>query len=328
MKVSDIRPIDAMADQSAAMQHDIDWLAARKDAFVHVTCPACSADNTAELYEKYGLQHQRCNVCETQYANPRPSADMLGEFYAQSQNYAYWAKFVFPASSEARREKLFRPRAKTAAAAAEKYLAPESRTLLEIGAAYGLFCDEAQKTGVFDRVLGIEPTPDLAQICRDLGIEVIESPYEKAELETSLDLIAHFEVIEHLFDPKAFLDWCHSGLRKNGLMLFTCPNVAGFETIVLGRGSGAIDHEHINMFTLKSMIGLLERCGFRVLEATTPGVLDVEIVQNAIADGIIGSSEIDPMIKHLIAPERAEAFQSFLIEQQLSSNMMILAQKS
>lgn len=327
MKVSDIRPLDAMADQAAAMQYDIDWLAARKAEFVHVSCPACDGDEAVRLYEKYGLDHHKCGLCGTQYANPRPSAELLGEFYGQSKNYEYWAKFVFPASSEMRREKLFRPRAEAVAEAADKYLGEGPLGLLEVGAAYGLFCDEVQRSKRFARVVGIEPTPDLAQICRDLNIEIIESPYEKVSLDAPVDIVAHFEVIEHLFDPKAFLMWCRGQLRDNGLVVFTCPNVAGFETIVLGRESGAIDHEHINMFTLASMTALLDRCGFDVLEAKTPGVLDVEIVQNAVADGLIEAEELGPIVTQLIAPERATAFQRFLSDNNLSSNMMIVAQR-
>ena len=51
---------------------------------------------------------------------------------------------------------------------------------------------------MFAKVIGIEPTPDLAQTCRDLGIHIIEAPYEQVALCEKVDVIAHFEVIEHL----------------------------------------------------------------------------------------------------------------------------------
>ena len=46
----------------------------------------------------------------------------------------------------------------------------------------------------FKRVVGIEPTPDLAQTCRKKGIEVIESPIEKINFETDqlFDVVVNF----------------------------------------------------------------------------------------------------------------------------------------
>lgn len=53
--------------------------------------------------------------------------------------------------------------------------------LLEIGAGSGIFCAKNSKLGLFERVIGLEPTQGLAQICRDKGIEVLEASFEKAE---------------------------------------------------------------------------------------------------------------------------------------------------
>ena len=51
------------------------------------------------------------------------------------------------------------------------------------------------------RVVAVEPTPDLAKTCRAKGLEVIESRIEDAKGLGVVDVIASFEVIEHLFDP-------------------------------------------------------------------------------------------------------------------------------
>ena len=115
MKVADIRPDSVMAGQAPALQKDIDWLAARRESFVHVPCPACGGDAPEPLYEKYRMAHVRCPDCATQYATPRPDAETLGDFYATSANYEFWAKHVFPVTSAARRVQIFRPRAEAVA---------------------------------------------------------------------------------------------------------------------------------------------------------------------------------------------------------------------
>jgi len=327
LKVGDIRPDSAMAGQEAALDADIAWLAARRDRFVAVACPACGGTDGIELYEKFSMTHRRCAACHTQFVSPRPDAGLLSEFYVQSRNYAYWAEHVFPASKEARRERIFRPRAELAADIVRS-AGIASPVLLEVGAAYGLFCDEAAKTGVFARIIAVEPTPDLAEICRQSGLDVIEAGYADADPGTSADLVAAFEVIEHLFDPGGFLRWCHDRLNPGGYILLTCPNIAGFETMLLGRSSNAVDHEHLNMFTPASLAGLAARVGFVECDVSTPGELDVEIVRRALEDGTLPRPSQDPVLLRLIEEGEDALLQAAVRSAGLSSNMRLTARKA
>ena len=152
MQGDEIRPREVMAGQAEAVQADVDWLAARRDAFVVVACPACGGDQATPLYEKLEMQHNLCRTCGTQYVNPRPPAELLGEFYAQSDNYKYWAKYIFPKSREARREKLFRPRAEILAEIAARK-GVNGGVFVEVGAAHGVFCDEVRKLEIFRKIV-------------------------------------------------------------------------------------------------------------------------------------------------------------------------------
>ena len=109
MKTDDIRPREVMVGQRVALAADIAWLEARGESFEPEPCPACAAAEHWQLYEKHGLDHVRCDDCGTQYDTPRPSA-MLAEFYARSENYSDWVKYIFPANAEAGRERIFAPR--------------------------------------------------------------------------------------------------------------------------------------------------------------------------------------------------------------------------
>ena len=330
MKVADIRPDAVMVGQRAAMHADIDWLTARRAQFVHVACPACAADAPTALYDKYGMTQVRCSSCATQYVNPRPTPSLLATFYAQSENYAYWAKHIFPASNAARRVRLFKPRAEMVARLA-RARGVAGGIVVEVGAGYGQFCEEIIKTGAFSRVIAIEPTPDLAGVCRTAGVETIEAPYEEARIPAGVDVIACFEVIEHLFDPAAFLKWSRSALKPGGMVVLTCPNSAGFETLLLGARSGAVDHEHLNLFTPRSLALLAESSGFTSIEMSTPGRLDVDIVQRALADGSLKPAELGPVLASLVSnpdPAIADDLQALLRRAGLSSNMMMVARTS
>jgi hypothetical protein len=329
MKVSEIRPDGLMAGQEAAMQEDIDWLAARKEAFVEVACPACGASAGRLLYEKYGMRHQLCTACATQYVSPRPTAETLGAFYAESVNYRYWAKEIFPASREKRRAGIFQPRAAIVAELVRRH-GIAGGVLVEVGAAHGLFCDEIRKLDLFTRLIAIEPTPDMANECRALGFETIEAPWERVRLDQPAQVMAAFEVIEHLFDPGAFLRWCHANLLADGHVLFTCPNIAGFETMLLGKASGAVDHEHINLFTPDSLCRLINASGFQVIERSTPGELDVDLVRRALEAGDLNEDSLGPVVSRLVRHsdrDVATRLQDLLKRAGLSSNMMVLARK-
>ncbi|MET4697232.1 2-polyprenyl-6-hydroxyphenyl methylase/3-demethylubiquinone-9 3-methyltransferase [Constrictibacter sp. MBR-5] len=327
MKVADIRPDALMEGQQAAMQRDIAMLQARRAEFVETPCPACGDDAGAPLYEKYGMTHRRCAACATQYVSPRPSPAVLRDFYRGSENYAYFARHIFPASAEQRRERLFRPRAAMVADLA-RASGMDRPALVEVGAGYGLFCEEVRATGVFGRIVGVEPTPDLAGICRDKGIEVIESAVEEIDAVEPFDILAAFEVIEHLFDPAAFLTACRQLVRPGGRILLTCPNIQGFDTILLGSASSAVDHEHLNYFNPDSMALLLRRAGFEDIEVTTPGRLDVDLVRRALAEGTVAPAQLGPFLAHLLDRNDAGTdtlLQDFLRRARLSSNLQAVA---
>lgn len=329
MKVSEIRPDDLMAGQAEAMQKDLDWLAARKPEFVDVPCPACGARNAQPLYEKFGMDHNRCQDCGTQYVNPRPTAETLGEFYSNSENYRYWAKYIFPASREKRRDAIIRPRADIVSELTKRY-GLEKGLFVEVGAAHGVFCEEVRDRGLFGELIAIEPTPDMAAECRELGFETIEAPWEKVALSDPAQMIAAFEVIEHLFDPGAFLRWCCDNLVEGGHILLSCPNIEGFETMLLGRASGAVDHEHVNLFNPQSLQALIERSGFDLVDFSTPGELDVELVRRALADNEVDESAVGTVLARLVTceePEATRALQDSIKAAGLSSNMVVLARK-
>ncbi len=329
MKVDAIRPDRLMAGQREAMARDIAMLASWRDGFVDVDCPACDSDGRIDLYEKYGLQHHRCTNCGTQYISPRPTDEMLGRFYAQSENYAYWAAHIYPASAETRRVQVFRPRLELV----RRVLADRGRkggTLVEVGAGYGILLEEAAATELFDRCVGLEPSPRLAEICRNRGIEVIEQPYETTALDQPADIIVAFEVIEHLFRPADFTAWLFRSVRPGGLILLTCPNICGFDTLLLGRHSTAVDHQHLNYFTPASIARLLERFGFVDVTVTTPGRLDVDLVRRAWREGVVDEAALGPFVAHLLdASDDAldQRLQQFLQQAGLSSHMMAVARR-
>lgn len=323
---NEIRPKDLMAGLYEEIEADRKWLVERKDAFVEVSCPGCGGTGEKEL-EKKELEYLRCGKCRTMYMSPRPSEALLHEFYEQSRTYAYWNEHIFPASEDVRRAKIFVPRAERILEFCDRYDTKKG-TLLEIGAGFGTFCEEIQSRDAFERVIALEMTPDLAESCRGRGLEVIEEPVETVTLpDASIDVITSFETLEHLFSPKDFLTTVYRLLRKNGLLVVTCPSVDGFDVMMLREHSDTVDHEHVNYLNPESIRLLAEDCGFKVLEVLTPGELDADIVRNKVLDGKY-SLEGQPWMQHVLI-DRWDEFggklQEFLKDNRLSTHMWMIA---
>lgn len=330
LKENEIRPRDLAEGQKTGMAIDIGRMLSMREKFVDVNCPACESNHSFKKYEKYYLDYHECRNCQTLYINPRPPAEVLDWFYKGSANYEYWNNYIFPASEANRRSKIFVPRVNKVIEYCDKYNV-NTGSLLEIGCAFGTFCIEMQSRKRFKKIVGVEPTPGLANTSRQKGIEVIEDVIENIHFNESdcFDVVVNFEVIEHIFSPKDFIGNAKNLLKKGGLFIVTCPNGKGFDFTVLGDKCISMDHEHLNYFNPKSLASLLESNGFDVLESITPGKLDAELVRNKVLEGIFDINS-QPFLKQILIDEwdsKGDSFQQFLIDAGLSSNMWIIARK-
>lgn len=327
----EIRPAQLMAKQRIAALVDVGRILSRYEEFVYVPCPACGAEDSEPKFEKNSISYVNCRVCHTFYVNPRPGPSVLEWFYRGSPNYAYWNNVVFPASETARLQKIFIPRVDKLLELCRKY-SVATKAIMEVGAGFGTFCAEVKARNMFSRVVAVEPTPDLAETCRKRGLEVLEQPIEQIELDRTalFDVVASFEVIEHLFAPIDFVGHMTRLLKPGGLLILTCPNGQGFDVETLGTASNTVDHEHLNYFNPGSLKKMLTNCGMEVLESFTPGKLDAELVRNKILMGEFDVST-QPFLKKILIDnweQLGHPFQEFLVQHGLSSNMWMVARKN
>jgi len=328
VKENDIRPKSLMQDNAACVEADKDYLRDRRSDWIDVVCPACAQAAQTAFGEKDGFSYVQCDSCKTVYTSPRPDEALLKEFYAQSKNYEYWNKYIFPASNEARKKGIYRPRAEMMVEACKGY-GIRGGSFVEIGAGFGSFCEVVDSLGFFDEIIAIEPTTDLAETCRQKGFTVLNQMIETVEETLAADVIASYEVVEHLFNPFAFLEKCNRLLRPGGLLFLSCPNFKGFDMNTLGVLSDSFDHEHINYFHPRSLTDLLVRAGYEVKTVYTPGKLDASIVRGALQEGKINTTG-NKLVDHVLGEgwdEFGADFQKMITDYGLSSHMMVVAQK-
>lgn len=320
----DIRPDELMQEQKRLYENDVRRLMQRSDGFVDVSCPACGDSSGDPALSKYGLRFLECARCGTVYTSPRPTPQILEDYYQRSENYVYWSRHIFPASESVRRLKIFGPRADKILGVMRQ-LGVEEGVLVDVGAGFGTFLEEVRARADFRSLIAIEPTPDLAESCRHRGLKVVEGTVEQVSLEGKADVVTAFEVLEHLFDPRLFFQVIRGILKPKGLLVLTCPNIQGFDVLLLRESSATVDAEHLNYFNPRSLALLATNAGFDVIEVSTPGELDADIVRKAAMEGRIDLSD-QPFLQKVLIDEweaLGQPFQAFLSENRLSSHMSL-----
>lgn len=333
MKESEIRP-EAIFDQFLVLAEQDAMYYFNGTPFNPIHCPACDCDDSAVAFRKHGFQYETCGSCGTLFVNPRPGPDAFRRYYREAPSIRFWATDFYERTEAARRESIFVPRARVVLEKIKKYLANDGMTdvgwIADIGAGYGVFCEEIGKIASKAKIVAIEPSPELALVCERKGLTVVPKFLEDA---TRADLpvgqekrgtLTSFELLEHVQDPKAFLKVCRRLLMPDDLFILTTLNGLGLDIQVLWEKSKSVHPpHHVNFFNPGSVKTLLERAGFEALEISTPGKLDVSILENNLDK--ISTNRFWTNFLEQLGDNGKERFQKFLADHGLSSHMMVVA---
>ncbi len=186
--------------------------------------------------------------------------------------------------------------------------------LLEVGNAPGDLQELLSRSGSFSRVEFADETA-LAHG----GFPAGKGAFQAVVLLESLD---------RSDDPVRLLEGAQSCLSKGGLLFVTALVASGFDFQALGTNNRYFyPPDRTNCFTLKGLRRLLEKFKLELVEVSTPGVLDVEIVRaHLIQDPSLPISRFERAIA-LSDEAVQQAFQSFLQEKGFSSYARLAARK-
>lgn len=325
MKEGDIRP-EALLQRYLALSEEDAVRCFGGEPRAQIPCVGCGSFRVERAFDKHDFAYGLCQVCGTLYQTPRPALAAFEVFYRNSKSANYWAEVFFPAVAEARREKIFRPRVERLASLCETQ-GIEVRRLIDVGAGYGIFLDEWRKRSPAAHLLAIEPSAILAAECRVKGLEVVESLVEQIgpEYEGVADLVVCFEVLEHVYDPLAFVRCLMRVVRPGGLVFVSSLSIDGFDLQTLWEKSRQIvPPQHINFLSVEGFEKLFWRAGLLDVNVITPGKLDVDIVRNAAKQDpnlLRGQRFLQRVVND---DDVAAHFQDFLVTNRLSSHAWIL----
>jgi 2-polyprenyl-3-methyl-5-hydroxy-6-metoxy-1,4-benzoquinol methylase len=268
-----------------------------------VDCALCGARDTRRLYTKFGWGIERCRRCGLVYANPRADeAEILKRY---SREY-FWDEYLPAAGVPGGRvEYEFIDGRSRAMLALIRRWAPRGSRLLEVGTGAGLFLKAAERAGW--QVAGVELSDAAAAFARDaLGLDIRQERAERMSFPPgSFDVAVMFDVVEHLFDPRAVLGAARRALRPGGLLVVSTPNFSALSRYVLGVDWAVLSPlEHVYYFTERTLTRMLEACGFRdvAFERTFAGwgLRETMNYRSTNAPGSWRARVYEPMVETII----------------------------
>ncbi|WP_417832389.1 class I SAM-dependent methyltransferase [Terasakiella sp.] len=301
-----------------------------KEKFHHINCPACGHDQIETKFTKHSFQYVECSECHSLYNSPRPSLDETFRYYSDSESASFWAKEVLRKTKEQRKNAIVTPNVKRIGDLLKDRTSGRHR-IIDVGAATGVFLQEWKKVFEQAELIAIEPGPEGAQACREIGAQVAEGLIENVagDLEGEGDIVTCFEVIEHVHDPVEFAKAIHKIVAPQGCAVVTGLGVEGFDIQLLWDKSRSImPPYHLNFMSVKGIEKIFKNAGFDEVEVITPGRLDVEIVERAVERG---EYELSNRFERLLMSKSEEtkvAFQKFLAEHQMSSHVWAICKRN
>lgn len=224
-------------------------------------CPVCAEEEYRLLLERDNLKLVSCNGCNLAYINSLNSSFDAAEYDYYRNRIEVPKEELYDPITEKRYEDLFRK--------IESYR--KSNEILDVGCGEGHFLWVAERMNW--RCMGIDQAPYAVEICKRLGLNVIQADLLKLDLKKDYyDIIAMFEVIEHLAQPKECLLKTKELLRKGGICILTTPNFNCLTRRLLKEKSSLISKQHLTYFTPKTIASLLRKCGFRIIELRTSNI--------------------------------------------------------
>ena len=223
-----------------------------------IPCPLCGSEATSpRSYTFEPHRVVRCAGCGLWYLSPRLDEQAMLESY---RDHSYFEGggpgYRSYRSQEATLRHTFRRflRALDARGAT-------GGSLLEVGCAYGFFLEEASPW--FDLRVGTEFSAQAAEQARERADRIVLGGLEGLADER-FDAAAVIHVIEHVYDPVAFLVQLREHLAPGGWAIVATPDMGGFWRPLMGRRWPFFKiPEHVTYFDRRTLRRLFAAAGYR-----------------------------------------------------------------
>jgi 2-polyprenyl-3-methyl-5-hydroxy-6-metoxy-1,4-benzoquinol methylase len=224
-------------------------------------CPLCGSNKLIRLSGYRAARLARCTSCRLVFADTEPSVDELTEHYTQYDRDAPVSAITVDRYHEL-------------LSSLEQYR--KGNRLLDFGSGSGAFLEVARDRGWHPH--GVE-FGAAAALCAAKGFQVHEGPLGADHFPSKhFDVVAAFEVVEHLTDPRGELASMARSIRPGGVLYVTTPNFNSLSRRLLRKRWRIISYpEHLNYFTAATLTRMVEESGFTRVAVATTGLSVAEL---------------------------------------------------
>jgi 2-polyprenyl-3-methyl-5-hydroxy-6-metoxy-1,4-benzoquinol methylase len=196
----------------------------------------------------------RCESCTFVFANPIPSPTFIQSLYTRTEDPNY------------EEESLGRGKNFQSILATLEKNHPLKGTLLDVGAATGILLHLARAKGWDPE--GIEPSSWAIAVAKDkYGLTLMEGSLETAKLKSNFyTVVTLIDFIEHISHPMQALSKIHETLKPGGTVCLVTPDILSLAAKTMGNRWWHFRPGHLVYFSKKSLLTLLERSGFHVIQ--------------------------------------------------------------
>lgn len=248
-------------------------------------CLLCGNMNPL-MPSKYGYLKE-CDDCGFTYLWQQPTQKALDEFYKTSDAMKTWSVIKSNGSDDHRQNDKF------------DYFWDfiennKVRSVLDVGCGSGYFLNRVPP-GV--STMGVEPHEPSAKLC---NFNVV--PDLASVGSYKFEAITAFGVLEHVKDPKGFINECLTYLDENGYFGVIVPNIGGLAIRTLKQSCCTICPQHLWYFDVDSLVRLFSDCGLSLQSFTTK------------------EAEIQPILRTRYGYDPYEKFGSFKFKEDADIN--------
>jgi SAM-dependent methyltransferase len=226
--------------------------------FASPGCPLCAESHTRHRVTKGGYAVYRCPNCKLEFLHPQPDDGVLASIYGADYFLGHGSK-----KSEERTAELKRATACLYLRRLQRTFSHGGGRILEVGCGNGDFLLQARQGGC--QVHGIEYSASAAEIANQrLGPGTVQNGTlgSVAVPDGSFDAVVACDVIEHVRDPRLFLNRAHACLRPGGALFLVTPSVDSWSCRCMRSHWMEYKVEHLFYFGTDSLRLLLESTGF------------------------------------------------------------------
>lgn len=278
----DLKPLAAVTQWHELVEVEITRRWADRSGWSRISWPTCKVEEETPAFERHGFAYVESRVCGSLYAPLRPSEDDLWAWYRIAAPAKFWREKLLPASDSARRESIIRPRAEWVLDGIAEYV-PFARRLIDVSTngrvLIDLLCEE--NPGL-QQIVAAGVTADLEG---EPTTRVEVQPTRVADLSRhgAVDVIVAIDALDRAADLGALIRAFEQSLAPGGVVFATVPVASGFEIQALWeRSSSVLPPDKLNLPSVQGLQLLFAAPTWELLELSTPGMFDVEMVRRAI----------------------------------------------